>query len=482
MASSAAYSISHKARNQSVQIDYGEKKKEIILRHSEDEYARTTRKLDVRNIQSDKQSIKKDTKLNEFDFSANPKTEPSRPLPGKPLFSPENMLALLQNNDKNKINVATEDAVKDRKEVKVGLDVEILLSKKDVKDSQTEYVSERKSYKQDTLIRTENLRSEADVSNINIPLNKPTSAEEPNRPVITPQETVPGEVKSAAIPAIKGGNPDAKDSKENQNEHVAAPGINISQNKPTAGEEPLDLKITAEETSPRQVKSAAIPAIERGNSDAKITNKNQNEYVAAPGINISKAEPAALEEPLDLKVTTEDAAPRQVKSAAISGVDANESGNSVRIENKENQNEYVTDRNSIINVPSPGQENSRPEIAAPDINISLATPAADQDTNKLKIAREEVTDKKLKTITGSGAEVKENETPGKKEPIEKKDLNFSSEPSTPSLTKEVSGESGEKGSESSAVGSDSSEAGGETSEAGDVLGSGPQFKLDSFSI
>ncbi|MBT7583440.1 MAG: hypothetical protein HN572_10780, partial [Kordiimonadaceae bacterium] len=58
---------------------------------------------------------------------------------GKPLVSPDNVLALLQNRDKNTVKVTTEDAVKDRKGIKASVEIEQLTNKKNVKDNQNEY-------------------------------------------------------------------------------------------------------------------------------------------------------------------------------------------------------------------------------------------------------------------------------------------------------------------------------------------------------
>lgn len=463
-------------------------------------------------------------------------------MPGKPLVSPDNVLALLQHRDKKNIKIATEDAVKDNKSIKVGIEIEILSGKIGARENQNEYIANRKTDKKQSFINSEILRSEAAAASIQIPKAPPPPTAEPitlkdaepfnlkdaepinlkdaepinlkiaheeagPKEVAAPGEvksapisafdkvesaSIPAidEVKSASIPAIdkkEAVNTVETAGKENQNEPLATAPINIPKAKPAPETETITLKIPLEEAAPKQdaaseqVKSAAIPAlqaIEGGNAGEKQSNENQNDPAATPVVNTPGSQSETDEETTNLAFVPVVAAAAEAKSAAAPKTEAETIviENSVDEGNKENQNEYITGKNSYKRDASLGGENARPEVAAPEINITAVTPEKGEDTNKLKVAREETADKKQKTITGSGAEENVNETAEKKEPKEKKELNLVVKKAPQGQSGQVSSEGGENSITSGA----NSVASGDTSDIGGLLGSGKEFAPDSF--
>lgn len=307
------------------------------------------------------------------------------------------------------------------------------------------------------------------------------------------------EVKSASIPAIdkkEAVNTVETAGKENQNEPLATAPINIPKAKPAPETETITLKIPLEEAAPKQdaaseqVKSASIPAAqakEGGNAGEKQSNENQNDPAATPVVNTPGSQSEIEEETTNIAFVPEVAAATaaEAKSAAAPKTEAETIviGNSVEEGNKENQNEYITGKKSYKRDASLGGESARPEAAAPEINITAVTPEKDEDTNKLKVAREENADKKQKTITGSGAEQNVNETPEKKEPKEKKELNLVVKKAPQGQSGQVSSEGGENSITSgtnSITGGTNSVANGDTSDIGGLLGSGKEFTPDSF--
>jgi hypothetical protein len=423
-------------------------------------------------------------------------------LAGKPLVSPDNVLALLQNRDKNTVKVTTEDAVKDRKGIKASVEIEQLTNKKNVKDNQNEYVADRIQSKKHASLKLEISRAANAAPDINISKSKPAPDLEPIKIQIPRREAAPKEVESAPPPVVAklAVNSGEKHIPENKNDPLAPTDIKIPRSTPETNEAPVKLKAPFAEIAAKDIKPAS--------NFKPDTKENENNFIAPPDFKIAKNEPTENKEPLNLKIapkeapakeedtksnpapdavvvenseekaTPEQAAAKQGKPASKSTAEEIVVGNAVETENKENQNQYVSDRKSFKHDTSLGGENARPEAAAPDIKIAAATPAAGDDTNKLKIAREEEASKKIKATSGPEIETIANKTPAKKETNEKKELNLS----IPSKPQGQSTEASSEGGENSEAGVEGSQAGGENSQSGGVLGEGSEFKLDSFTI
>ncbi|MCC3861579.1 hypothetical protein [Pseudemcibacter aquimaris] len=182
-AGQSAYGLSHNHNIKAAQENQLQKKQDIKLRTNQDavnqdqqktEIANTRDKKDIRLRHVNSQTIKADSDHKVFDNPAYAQ-KASGPMPGKPLFSANNMLTLLQFQDNKSVKIDTERSVQDNKRIAVGVEQDKLRGKRDTKAAQAEFIAHKKLYEDTAAPKPEDLKPQINVPGVEVSKNDPSS-------------------------------------------------------------------------------------------------------------------------------------------------------------------------------------------------------------------------------------------------------------------------------------------------------------------
>lgn len=180
-AGNSAYGLSHNHNIKAIQDNQLQKKQDLKLRTNDDAVDQANKKAEVANTRDKKdmrlrhinsQTIKADSDHKVFDNPAYAQKAATGPMPGKPLFSANNMLTLLQFRDDKSVKIQTDQDIRDNKRIAVGVEQDKLLGKKDVKIEQNEFVANKKLYEDTAGPKPEDLKPGIDTPGIVIAKNK----------------------------------------------------------------------------------------------------------------------------------------------------------------------------------------------------------------------------------------------------------------------------------------------------------------------